>query len=88
MAIPKSLQATDLFVLLEKEYRRRTRRCGKCGFSLPYRVFAADERAAKGAWSVIPAQSCTHGCRAILEELVSSFQKSYRLSDTGGFRAL
>lgn len=86
MSIPTSLPPADLFVLLDKAYRRKARRCGSCGFSLPYRVFRDGSDRADGAWAVIPSEDCSHECRGILEELVGSFQKSHRLSDTGGFR--
>ena len=85
MGAPRTLRAANLFVQLEKAYRRRTRRCGRCGFSLPYPTFRDDDRAI-GAWSVIPSDECSHECRAILEDLVRNFQKTYSLLDTGGFR--
>ena len=75
----QAMRAADLFVVLDKAYRRRTRRCGRCGFSLPYPVFRDDD-AATGAWAVMPSESCTHDCVEILEELVGRFQKDYRLA--------
>jgi hypothetical protein len=85
MGVPKVLRAADLFVELDKAYRRHARRCRRCGFSLPYPTFRDDNQSV-GAWSVIPSDDCSHECRAILEDLVSSFQKTYSLVDTGGFR--
>ena len=76
------MRAVDLFVLLDKAYRRRTRRCGKCGFSLPFAVFR-DDRHEVGDWAVDPSEECTAECRGELEALVSSFQKRYRLAGTG-----
>jgi len=77
------MRPADLFVVLDKAYRRRARRCGKCGFSLPYPVFRSDDAEA-GAWAVLPSETCTHECGALLEELVGRFQKDYRLSPRGG----
>lgn len=74
--------AADLFVLLDKAYRRRTRRCGKCGFSIPFAVFR-DEDQERGAWAVDPSEHCTPECLGELEALVASFQKKYRLAGRG-----
>ena len=74
----RSLGASDLFVLLEKEYRRRARGCATCAFTLPYRI--RRNEAGEGAWSVIPTASCSPDCRSVLEDLVALFQKSYRLA--------
>jgi len=76
------MRPADLFVVLDKAYRRRTRRCGKCGFSLPYPVFRGDDEADEG-WAVLPSDTCSHECVEILEELVSRFQKDYRLAAGG-----
>jgi hypothetical protein len=32
----RAIRSADLFVVLDRAYRRRARRCGKCGFSLPF----------------------------------------------------
>src|SRR6187200_1097904 len=82
---PRAMEAADLFVVLDKAYRRRARRCGKCGFSLPYPIFRNDDEDA-GAWSVMPSADCSHDCTEILEELVGNFQKDYRLSRQGPAR--
>ncbi len=83
MRIAKTLESTDLFVKLEREFRRKSRRCAKCGFSLPYRVFSATPD--KANWSVIPSQACSRHCRSILEDLVAKYQAAYRLSESGRF---
>jgi hypothetical protein len=80
---PQAMQAADLFVVLDKAYRRRARRCGRCGFSLPYPVFRDDD-AEPGAWTVMPSADCSHDCTELLEELVGNFQKEYRLARQGG----
>ena len=79
---PQAVSAQDLFVALDREYRRRTRRCGKCGFTVPFAVFRNEEDEG-GAWAVDPSEQCTPECRDALEELVSSFQKKYRLAGPG-----
>ena len=75
---------SDLFVALEKAFRRRTKRCGRCVFSLPFRVPARARRDAN--WSVIPSDGCSENCRMVFEDLLHEFQSTYRLSDTGRFR--
>ncbi|HEX5130302.1 MAG TPA: hypothetical protein VFV90_11180 [Usitatibacter sp.] len=79
----RPMRPEDLFVVLDKAYRRRARRCGNCGFSLPFPVFRDDEEA-PASWSVIPSDQCTPECLDALDELVASFQKSYRLSEPSG----
>ena len=79
---PRAVSAADLFVVLDKAYRRRTRRCGRCGFSIPFPVFR-DEDNGEGAWIVDPSEECTPECRGELEELVASYQKKYRLEGRG-----
>ena len=73
-------------MLLEKAFRRRTKACGRCVFSLPFAVPA--RRSGQSNWSVEPAEGCTQNCRMVLEELVAEFQAAYRLSDSGRFHAL
>ena len=71
------LDASDLFVLLERAFRRRSRECHGCSFSLPFRV----EDAPGINWSVIPVQTCSPKCESILEQVVREFQATYRLAD-------
>ena len=80
---PRPIRPQDLFVVLDKAYRRRARRCGHCGFSLPFPVFRDDD-GSPASWSVIPSEQCTPECLDVLDELVASFQKSYRLSEGSG----
>jgi hypothetical protein len=70
------LDASDLFVLLERAFHRRSRACGGCAFSLPFRV----EGAREANWAVIPSHTCSPKCEDILHKLVSEFQNSYRLA--------
>jgi hypothetical protein len=71
-----SLSAADLFVLLDREFRRRkARECASCSLQLPYRLPGSH-----GAnWQVVAPSACARGCDAVLEELVREFQALYEL---------
>ena len=71
------LDASDLFVLLERAFHRRSRECNGCAFSLPFRV----EDARGPNWSVIPSHTCSDRCEEILQEVVAEMQGSYRLAE-------
>ena len=76
MSASMAVDATDLFVLLERDFRRRTRSCPRCTFSVPFRT---DGDCTHGAnWSVI-SSGCSPVCESILEDVVAQFQRSYRL---------
>ena len=75
-----SLGASDLFVVLEKAYRRKARNCDACNFSLPFRT--DPNSAFEGNWSVIPSSGCCGACQLILEDLIAEHQLSYRLAET------
>lgn len=73
-----SLAAADLFVVLEKAYRRKARKCDACSFSLPFRT---DTNATdRGYWSVIPSGECCGTCQLILDDLIAEHQAAYRLN--------
>lgn len=74
----RSLPAADLFVVLEKAYRRKARNCDACNFSLPFRTEA--NGAYDANWSVIPSSGCCGTCRDILEDLIAEHQATYRLA--------
>ena len=76
---PQPVGAPDLFVLLERAFRSRTRNCTACVFTLPFQIAS---RPGSPNWSVIPCADCSETCRGELEELVAKFQASYRLADT------
>ena len=80
------LTAADLHALLDRDFRRRSKACNKCQFSLPYRVFSNGRNA--GDWTVIPSESCSHLCEAILDELVAEYRSSYMATETGRFHAI
>ena len=72
-----AVTAADLFVLLDREFRRRKPRdCPDCFVQLPYRV---DARGADANWEVVTPAGCTNGCEAAFEELVAEFQALYDL---------
>ena len=76
------LTAADLFVLLDREFRRRRpRECSACFVQLPYRI---DTMNGDGAnWEVIVPPRCTAGCDVALEEIVGEFQQRYDLRIPG-----
>ena len=73
------VSAADLFVVLERAFRRQARECDDCVFTLPYRV--ARERRGDANWAVIPF-SCSETCRLILEDLVEKHQATYCLAES------
>lgn len=73
-----AMTAADLFVLLDREFRRRRpRECSRCVILLPYRVPRVHGRA--GNWDIDMPQSCDDGCAVAFEELVAEFQGLYDL---------
>ena len=72
-----AVTAADLFVLLDREFRRRKpRECVNCALQLPYRVDTADGQA---NWEVFLPRTCGKGCDLVLDELVAEFQDLYDL---------
>jgi hypothetical protein len=74
----KSLVAEDLFVVLERAYRKKARDCATCGFSLPFHTDTPEAHDAN--WSVVPSSGCCGMCLLILEDVISQTQASYRLA--------
>jgi hypothetical protein len=71
------MSAADLFVLLDREFRRRQpRECGACYVQLPFRVDAAADGNAN--WEVVITR-CPIACESVLQELVAEFQQRYEL---------
>jgi hypothetical protein len=72
------IYAADLYVLLQREFRRRqTPECTACYVQLPFRVDRRDERAAN--WEVVMPPPCSYACAAIVDEIVSDLQQLYDL---------
>ena len=80
MTAQQAVTPSDLFVVLERAFRRRSRGCKACDFSIPYPMPDAN------TWGVDPGESCSHFCRLILEDLVDEFRGAYRLTSPSGFR--
>lgn len=80
MTSTTSLDAADLFALLDIAYRRKAPACATCEFSFPFRTNATDSGYSN--WSVIPSDGCCGMCKHILEDLVVQHQASYRLADS------
>jgi hypothetical protein len=77
-----ALSAADLFVLLDREFRRRRpRACNDCSVQLPFRV---DDPVPHGAnWEIVTLPRCAAACEAVLQDLVSEFQGRYELACSG-----
>lgn len=76
------IAAPDLFVLLQREFRRRQLpECSACYVQLPFRVDRPD--AAKANWEVIFPATCPLGCREILDEVVEDLSQRYDLLPEG-----
>ncbi len=70
--------AADLFVLLDREFRRRKpRECRACFVQLPYLI---DTLHGDGAnWEVVMPPPCGYNCAAVLEEIAGELQSRYDL---------
>lgn len=70
--------AADLYVLLQREFRRRQDpRCGTCFVQLPFRVDRED--ADSPNWEVLLPQPCRYGCQDLIVELVGEYGMLYDL---------
>ncbi|HET7728974.1 MAG TPA: hypothetical protein VFK48_02970 [Usitatibacter sp.] len=76
------MSAADLFVLLDREYRkRRPRDCAACFVQLPYRVDTGAGEA-DANWDILLPADCGNGCGAMLEDMVAEFKARYELKVT------
>lgn len=73
------LNASDLFVVLEKAFRRRAPDCSGCTFTIPYsqRNYGSDGK----DWSIVLTENCSPKCRTILEDIVMRARREYELAD-------
>jgi hypothetical protein len=72
------MTSADLWVLLDREFRRRRpRECDACFVSLPFRI---DAREGAANWEVDIRQDCGKRCELVLEELVSELRARHDLS--------
>ena len=82
MNIRTEIDAADLYVLLQKEFRRRQPAgCNICFVQLPFRVDRIEPDAPN--WEVVMPPPCRNGCAALLEELVADFGLLYDLHANG-----
>ena len=72
------IHAADLYVLLQRELRRRQPpQCSNCFVQLPYRVDRSDED--EPNWELAAPADCEHGCTAVIDELANEFGEVYEL---------
>ena len=72
------IYAADLYVLLQRELRRRqSPDCSVCYMQLPFRVDRRDTEAPN--WEVVIPPACPHGCRELIEDLLVEFGTLYDL---------
>ena len=77
------IQAADLYVLIQRELRRRQAPdCTTCFVQLPFRVDRANEEHPN--WEVLMPGVCPLGCRTLIDELVAEFGARYDLKATSG----
>jgi hypothetical protein len=70
--------AADLYVLLQREFRRRQDpQCTACFVQLPFRVDREDEDSPN--WEVLLPPPCAFGCQEIIVELVGEYGSLYDL---------
>jgi hypothetical protein len=68
--------ASDLYVVLEKAFRRRAPACAGCTFTPPF----ASARSRENDWSILLTRNCSPECRGILEEIVARAKREYELA--------
>ena len=79
------IHAADLYVLMQREFRRRQApECTACYIQLPYRVDRIDQDSPN--WEVRFPPTCSHGCQSLIEELVTEFGVLYDLRPDNGNR--
>jgi hypothetical protein len=73
------IQAADLYVLLQREFRRRqVPDCSACYMQLPFRVDRGRDEAPN--WEVIFPTECGFGCREVMDEVIEDFSQRYELA--------
>jgi hypothetical protein len=76
------IEAADLYVLLQREFRRRQRaECNTCFVQLPFRVDRQDELGPN--WEVVMPPQCSQDCAVLLEELLTEYGHLYDLTTDG-----
>jgi hypothetical protein len=73
-----AITAADLYVLLQREFRRRqVPECSTCYIQLPFRVDNPNHAGAN--WEIVFPAECVNGCREVLDEVVEDFSHRYDL---------
>ena len=73
------IAAADLYVMLQREFRRRQiPDCSSCYVQLPFRVDRSDAQVAN--WEVIVPSSCSYNCREVMDEVIEDFSRRYDLA--------
>ena len=76
------IDAADLYVLLQREFRRRQPSgCNACFVQLPFRVDRHEDQLSN--WELVLPPPCGLGCGPILEELVNEYAMLYDLRSNG-----
>ena len=74
--------AADLYVLLQRELRRRqSPECVSCYMQVPFRVDRHEAEAPN--WEVVLPPSCPQNCRSVIEDLIAEFGLLYELLPDG-----
>ena len=73
------IAAADLYVLLQREFRRRqVPDCSSCYVQLPFRVDRSDANGSN--WeAIVPSSSCEYNCREVMDEVIEDFARRYEL---------
>jgi hypothetical protein len=83
MKTRSGIYAADLYVMLQREFRRRqSPDCVTCFVQLPFRVDRRDEEAPN--WEVVTPPDCPHNCRLLIEELVAEMGERYDVKADDG----
>ena len=78
MANRTQLNSSDLYVVLEKAFRRRSRECGGCTFSMPFYPHYRDDP--HHDWAITLTNNCSPRCLVILEDIVNKYRREYALA--------
>lgn len=72
------IAAADLYVLLQREFRRRqVADCAACYVQLPFRVDRSDGTASN--WEVIVPAGCDYNCREVMGDVIEDFSQRFEL---------
>lgn len=75
----KAITAAELYVLMDREFRRiQPSGCDSCFVQLPYRVDRRDEAAPN--WEMLVPAACPEHCAVVLHELVTRYSAEYDLA--------